>query len=387
MDHHAFIFAYISICFLILGVKFNKKKYWFISPCLLFLSFFSKQIPAAYFGVFLIFFLIIFIFLVKEKLINVVYFILGSSFSILLFFIVIFLNDIPIKNFINQYIFYPIEIGKDRSSRFNFDLKNTIFQFKFIYFAILPYFFSFLFSIRKKNKNESKIEILIFLLIVGLFLIFIYSQLMTLNQILIFFIIPFFLVFSKLYNEQNKFKNIIFLYIILIFIISLTKYHIRFNIDKKFMELSGVNFEIAEDAILLDKKFSKLKWITPKFKDNPKKEIDLLLASKKFLEKEENNYIIMTDYQFLPAFIGLKTVSPNKWYDGQSIPEQKNRYFKDYLKFFLKKLDTQNIKYVYLLDKDKSYLEIIFEDKSCLDFKEINELLIRANIKKCDLAV
>ena len=27
------------------------------------------------------------------------------------------------------------------------------------------------------------------------------------------------------------------------------------------MELSGVNFEIAEDAILLDKKFSKLKWI------------------------------------------------------------------------------------------------------------------------------
>ena len=385
MDHHAFFFFFILICFLILVVKFDKKKYWLISPFFLFLSFFSKQIPSAYIGIFLIFFLILYFFLKKDKLANILYYLFSVFFSISLFIFILYFNEIPFKNFINQYLFYPIDIGNERYVNFKFDLKNTVFQFKFIYFSVIPYFFSFIYFFRKINKEDKKNEILIFSLIIGLFVIFIYAQLMTLNQVLIFFIIPFFLVFSKLYSQNYDQKNLVFFYIILIFLISLTKYHIRFNIDKKFMELSGVDFEISEDAILLDKKLSGIRWITPKFKYNPKKEIELLLTSKKHLEKQDENYILITDYQFLPAIMNLKTISPNKWYDGQSIPEKNNKYFKNYLNFFIKKLNAQNIKYVYLLDKDKSYLEIIFEDKSCLDFEVINDLLIQANIKECNL--
>ena len=55
----------------------------------------------------------------------------------------VFVNEIPIKNIINQYFFYPITVGQDRGDLLNFDLKNTIFQFKYLYFAIIPYLFIF----------------------------------------------------------------------------------------------------------------------------------------------------------------------------------------------------------------------------------------------------
>ena len=75
------------------------------------------------------------------------------------------------------------------------------------------------------------------------------------------------------------------------------KYHDRFNNDK-FMELADANFDNAVDAKIIDEKFKGLQWITNKFMDNPKKELNLLNESKDIIKKSNFNYVIISDYQF-----------------------------------------------------------------------------------------
>ena len=87
------------------------------------------------------------------------------------------------------------------------------------------------------------------------------------------------------------------------------------------MELNNANFDKAIDADILDEKFKGLKWITNKFMDNPKKELNLLIESKNVMKKSNFNYVIITDYQFFPILLNLKTASPAKWYDAMSVPE------------------------------------------------------------------
>ena len=47
------------------------------------------------------------------------------------------------------------------------------------------------------------------------------------------------------------------------------------------MELIDANFDKAVDAKIIDEKFKGLQWISYKYKDNPKKELNLLVKSKK----------------------------------------------------------------------------------------------------------
>ena len=107
----------------------------------------------------------------------------------ILFFLIIFLvNKIPIQNFLIQYIYYPMTIGESRTSNINFDFKNTFFQFKFIYISLLPLLIAAFALVNTKYKNaENKKDILVLIVVFSSTLIFIYSQLLTKNQVLIFF--------------------------------------------------------------------------------------------------------------------------------------------------------------------------------------------------------
>ncbi len=212
-------------------------------------------------------------------------------------------------------------IGDDRFERLSLSINNTVLQFKFLYLAIIPYLAIFFLFIRSKiSKEEKNEEILVFIVILSMFLIFGYSQLMTQNQILIFFVIPFFLAISHLYNDKFYKNKIIFVFIISVFLISTVKFHFRFNEGKKFMELAGVNFDLAVDASQLDKRLSNLKWITKEFEKNPQEEINLLIDIKNVLFNEKEKFILMTDYQILSALVSNKNISPNKWYDARSVP-------------------------------------------------------------------
>jgi len=59
VDYHGYFFSIIFIYFLILAIKYEKNKYWFLLPILFFLSFFSKQTPISYILIY-VFFLIIY---------------------------------------------------------------------------------------------------------------------------------------------------------------------------------------------------------------------------------------------------------------------------------------------------------------------------------------
>ena len=386
MDHHAVIFSLVAVCCFIIGVNKNRNKYWFFCALFIVFSFFSKQIPSAYL-VFLISCSILFLkILFKEKNLNdVLFFILGGLFGLSIFLLIFLFNKIPIHSFLLQYIYYPMALGDLRANSLNLDFKNLIAQFKFIYLALFPLIFVF-YSILKKNYRNKNLEKDLFILIfVSLScVVFIYSQLLTRNQVLIFFLVPFYLGISNHYViKYLKTKHMIY-FIAIILCISVVKYHLRFNQDKKFMELSNVNFNLSVDAKILDDKLSNLNWITPRFSKNPSEEIKYLQEVKSILLKDNKSKILITDYQFFPAIIENNNFSPNKWYDDLSVPTKKNKFFSQYKDFYLSKIKSQKIKNIYIIGEDKKiFIEDIFET-DCIYSQQLNEILIKLNIEKCN---
>lgn len=385
VDHHGVIFSVISLMFLILGLKKQKKIYYFLSSNFLVFSFFSKQIPSAYLGVLFFVTTLFFCLLVKQKKF-LFYFIYGGLSGLGLFLVIFFFQGIELNNIFIQYILYPMSIGSNRISSFNFDLKNVFFQFKFIYLSIFPLFFLVIYLVSYKKKNQFIfLNILTLFCIFLSFCVFIYSQIITKNQILIFFLIPFFLALSIYFiTPFFKKKNFLINLIILLMLFTTVKYHLRFNENKKFMELVNADFRNAVNAEVLDKKLSGLQWITPYYLNNPDYELKMLRKVKNDIILDNSNKIIITDYQILPAITNTKFLAPNKWFDNLSVPQINNKFFFIYKRFFLSKLKEQNIQTIYLVGKEKLYfLEIILDKKNCLNTTNINEIAIKLNISNC----
>lgn len=393
MDHHATIFSLSSMIILILAFKKNTNLYWFLSPLLLGVSFFSKQIPSAF--LILLFLFLIFFYLKINKfknLSNLVYFIFGLIFFFLALSTLVFIYNIPPNNILTQYFLYPLGIGDMRTNSLNLDFKNLILQFKFIYISLIPLFVAgFSLIIIKKKTLQNKIDILIFFAVAASTLIFIFTQLITKNQILIFFLIPFVLAISHYFtisNHTNKFikkyKKIIKYILILILITTVFKYHVRFNVEKKFMELSDVNINVGVPGDTLDSSLKGLMWVTPQFANNPNLEISLLKDVKDKIILDKRRKIILSDYQILPHLTKTKQFAPNKWFDNLSVPDKKNDYFDVYKNFFKKKLEEQRIEVIYIVgDKKKQYIENIFVNPSCYSENKINQITKEIYIKNC----
>lgn len=386
MDHHGVIFSLISISFLILAFLKDKKKFWFLSSLFIVFSFFSKQIPSAYISIILTITVLIYLSFIKEiKKNNFIYFLIGGFFGILLFLIIFIVNNIPVQNFLIQYIYYPMTIGEARKVKLTFDFNSIFLKFKFIYFSLIPFLIVGISLTIKKFKNiEIKKDILIFFFVLGSIGIFIYSQLLTQNQILIFFLIPFCLALSHSYIL--KYFNIkIINFFIIFFLIAVTlKYHLRYNVERYFMELKNVNFETAVDAKILDKKLHGLKWITPEFANDPSLELNLLLEVKNKILSDNTNKIIIGEYQILPAITNNVNYVPNKWLDSLSIPRNNNKYFKTYKNFFISKLRKQNISTIYVVGNVETEAILkIFDKKDCTRKKFLNRISAKIIMKDC----
>ncbi len=389
VDHHASIFSIMSLYSLILGIYMKKNLFWFLIPIFLIFSFFSKQIPSSYLLVIFSIGIIYFLFISEKKIKKVIFsnLIMGSFFSILLVALIFYVNEIPVKNFLIQYIYYPLSIGANRENELVFSFSSYVSQFKFIYISIAPLLVIIFLLFRKKKKDlnfkEDIISILIFFISI---LIFIYYQLLTFNQNFIFFLIPISLGFTHVFVTKYYNNKYISCVLLVILIFSTTKYHIRFNEDKKFMELQNVSFEKTVDGGHLDSSFKGLKWITPMFKENPSEEIKLLLDTKNILSKINNNKIIISDYMFFSAILKNKFASPNKFYDKVSIPSKDNKYYIEYKKFFLERIKENNIEKIYFVGKhiyEMYFFEEFIEENKCLELNELNTFLAEADIKNC----
>lgn len=385
MDHHSAIFSLIAVIFLFLSIQSIKNNYWFLIPIFLFSSFLSKQIPSAYLSILFLIIVLIFIYLENYKRINFLFqLLLGGIVPAFLLTVLFWLNDIPFKNFFTQYIFFPYEIGAERSSKLGFDLNNIFSRFKFIYFSLMPLFLIAVKMYSREylgNHEVKKDFLLIFLTIFSVF-IFIYSQILTNNQILIFFLVPFCLGVSHYFVEKYFNKKIIINFLLIILLISTFKFHIRFNENKKFMEFTNTDFKTAVDAEILDKSLKGLNWISSNYKNSPNIEINLLKEAKQNIKADLSNKIIISDYQILQSISGIKEIAPNKWFDVLSVPDKKNKYFDEYKNFFIKKVLQQNISTIYVVGDKELFLKDMF-DTECFERKKINEIVNKLSIKEC----
>mgnify|MGYP001339855304 CR=1 FL=1 len=231
-------------------------------------------------------------------------------------------------------------------------------------------------------KQKDFVVSLLFLGSVG---ILIYFQLLTKNQVLIFFLIPISAAYSHAYTIKYFNKKYLIYFILVIFIFTTIKYHVRFNQNRKFIELVSADFNLAEDAAKLDKRLKGLKWITPHYPNKPLNEINLLIDTKNILSEKKGEKIIITDYQFFSSMLNNKFASPNKWYDDRSIPDKKNKYYNMHKNFFLNKIKKNEIKYLFFIGKNKSemyFFEEFLNENECVISNELNELLFNSRLIK-----
>ena len=387
-DHHSIIFSLIGFYILYFATSRKKYIYWLLLPFPLFIAFFSKQVPAGYFFLLLVLFFI-FYFLTKEGKIKYLIALIISSFS-LIFLLLFYLNfnKIYAQDFIIQYFLFPQTIGQDRINNLNlnFYLLKLVNEFKFITFGALLYLIIIFKKYLINRVNFKFINFLNFILFLSIIFILITNQILTKNQNLISFLIPIILgtIHSEILYKKNKYK--LFIYFLLIFAcLSTIKYHLRYNIDRKFMELQNINKSNFQDAENLSKKLKGLKWITPMFSNDPEKEIEFLNVSISYLKNNNKKKIILTEYQFILAEINYKIYSPNRWYttDGVSYPLNQNKYFGYYKKFYKNVLSRNEIDTIFtILPINIDNIQFLFE-KNCIKTIQINEILYEHNIKDC----
>tara|TARA_B100001013_G_C24610487_1_gene442938 strand:- start:147 stop:1712 length:1566 start_codon:yes stop_codon:yes gene_type:complete len=361
VDHHSAFFSLLGIYSFLLAINNQRKLYWMIMPIFLGLAFLSKQVPAAYIILSVGFILFLYSINIREYS-CIKYSLISSVFFV---FCVLFFGKfqgIELSSFLDQYIFYPQAVGAERFKNLNFTYKGTIDHFKFIYLAIIPLFYVNFKKIFYKKNYIKHNDFYIFLSLFFLTFSLILSQQLTKNQTFIFFLIPILAAFSQisLIGIKLKYKKLIYLFIVLICLLTTIKYHLRFNEDRKFHELQNVNFDLLIDARKIDEKLSGLNWISFQYKNNPEKEIDLINQIQYYLKKDSRNKMVITNYSFFSIILNQNLFSPNRGFadDGTSHPLKGSEYAKKYeelMRYLIKKNKISVIYVVNSLDSRKIF--------------------------------
>ena len=246
-------------------------------------------------------------------------------------------------------------------------------------------------SYKKIIKGRTFLKNNDFLIILSLILsslALIAHQLMTINGMFIFFIIPIMAAFSHIFLlKYYKSRNYLLYLSILLSVISSMHYTNKYILTRDFADLSEVNLKNTIDAKILDEKLSGLKWITPLYPSEPKKEITRLNKAINIIKNDPRNKTIITDYQFISVILSTYDNSPSQvWFINHILNEDKeSKYFKIYKDFFINKLRENKVKIVYIVKPmwagDK-FIERGF-DKDCLKKTKITEILDSYLLEQC----
>tara|TARA_Y100000310_G_C20688153_1_gene820446 strand:- start:801 stop:2384 length:1584 start_codon:yes stop_codon:yes gene_type:complete len=391
VDHHAAFLSLLGIYCFILALNNQKNFYWVLMPIFFGVSFFSKQVPGSYIiiplGMTIIFYSII-----KRELNPIKYSCLGSLIFIVLVILIGTIQGISLNAFLTQYIIYPQNIADNRFDNFNFSFEGFINHYKFILLAIVPLaYLNIKNLINNKNYIKGK-DFYVFLAILSYSFGLIFHQMLTKNQIFIYFLCPLLFAFLKIYlnNNLDKFKTIIFLIILILSFFITAKYHLRFNEHRKFHELINVNFDLSKEAYLIDKKLRGLKWITPYYKDNPEGEINFLKYTLETLKKDKRKKMVITNYLFFSTILNEKLYSPSRTYTlgGISFPVKGNKYFLKYKSYFSEIIKNNKIKVIYIISSDyivEDRFVYDYLDKACINEHSFTKQLKKFEIAKCEL--
>ena len=376
VDHHSTIFVILAFYSLILGIKKNKFFSWFIIPFLLCLAFLCKQTPSVYALVTISIIIIAFIILNPEKFKDIFFSLFYGSILALIFLICFFyFTKIPLDNFWLQYILYAKSIGDQRFYAMTLSFQSIFIQYKFIYIPLILLFFSLFTKLKKFRKNNQ--DFFIIISIIAFCLLLIFHQMLTLNQIYIFFLIPLLTAFAHIFFVPVLNKNRILLYLTIIFcIFSVIKYHYRFNEERKFNELQNVDLKKSINAEILHSSLSGLKWITMNFPDKPEDEINALKKSMDIIKNDKRKKSLITAYQFIAPALLIYDYSPNQWHHPTvSFPIKGQKYFKLYKSFFINNLQQNNIEVVYSIGKTEEKILGLILANNCFQTKKEGKII------------
>ncbi len=384
-DHHTLIFCILALYSFILAIYKKNNLYWFLIPILLGFSFLSKQAPTIH-VIFLITILSIIFFIKSKNLSNFLFALSGGITTLILFLALLSLGDINLNDFLIQYFSYPMSLGGSRLEwLFPFEFKRIIWRYKLQYLSILVLIYLFIkFSFEKKREKFS--DYLIIISVIIFCLLTIMHQLMTINAIFIYCLIPIFCGLSHIYSKKYLKKvKVVGNFLIALTLCSTFYYYSYYVKNRTFMDLRNVNLENAIDGIEIHPKLSKIKWITMFYPNEPSKEASNIKLALKVLNEDKSEKIIVTDYQFISVFLKQYDFSPTRfWYDFHGYPTEENVYFKYWKEFVLKKIRKNNIKNIYVLKPlhgEAKPLENIL--KSCYQKKIISETFYKLILNNC----
>ena len=269
---------------------------------------------------------------------------------------------------------------------FPLEFNRFVLRYKLIYISLsIPIYFLF------KNffKNYSSIlskESLIFLLLLGTLFIFIAHQLMTINGMFIFFLIPVFSGFSHIYLKFFKQKKGFINFFLILSLISTIYYHHKYISKRDTLILRNVDLNKSVNALVLDNKLKNLKWITHHYPDNPEDEIKYLLDSIKVIAKDDRAKMLVTDYQFISVILSINDNSAARiWWRHHIYPSPDKKYFENWKDFLLNKILKEKIEVIYTIHPLEGEKDIFsgLIDKSCVSKKEVNKILVMQKLKKC----
>ena len=384
VDHHSTFFIILAFYGLILSIKTNNSNYYFFIPTILCLSFLSKQTPAAYAIILISILILIISFFYKQKRVEILKkFIFGSIIALSFLFLFFFITKINLDDFIQQYIFFFFLIGEERITNYKFNIFNEIFKYKFISYFIFLLLFTL---IKLKLKNSLNIDASFILVICVIFaLLLIFHQMISLNQNFIFFVIPFLCGIFHCYYKKIFKLNYFLIASLLICIFSIGKYHFRFNEERKFNELEGIDISRAVDAKVLDKRLSGLKWITFYNPNNPQEELDNLKEAMNLFKNNLSQKMLITDYQIIAPILDIYDNSPNQWHHPSvSFPLKNSKYFEVYKDYFIKKIKKEEIKFIFETREDtredNALIISLILNKNCFAKERVGKLLIKVKL-------
>ena len=389
LDLHATFFSLIAIYLTFSAIKNPEKKLnWFLIVMFYYISFLSKQVPAAYLVIINILIILPYL-LINKNFKPIVIIVLSVIFFLFLTLLMLKITNINFGLFFIQYLEYPRSIGSERFDNFNISIETTFNKYKFILIPSLILSYIKIKKLFSKKINFYSIEFTIFLILLSFTLCLIFHQLLTKNQIYIYFLIPLNLAFLQIELEKSNIKLKLFLTYLIMFLLFFlsTKYHVRFNETRKFHELENTDLSRYVDAGTLDKSLKGNLWISPFYKGEPKDEITMLKKIKNEIDKKPNEIMVITHYLFLDSITAKKLNSPSRTHtlDGASIPIIKNKYFDYYKNYFKSKIINQNIEKIYFIKNENISIKIFTNlfSKNCYTRYE-DDLFIYFSIdKKC----
>ena len=306
---------------------------------------------------------------------------------ILLFLSYVYFQKISFQSILIQYFLYPMSLGETRLEwLFPFEFQRFVFRHKLIYIALtIPIFLLFR-SIYKNVYSIIEKDNLIFILLVGTLLIFITHQLMTINGLYIFFLIPVFAGFSHVFSKDLKKKKYLINFFLILSLISTIYYHQKYISKRDTLLLRESDLSKSVNAKVLSNKLKNLRWLTHHYPNDPNYEIKNLIETMKIIEKDNRKKMIVTDYQFLTVELSMRDNSAARiWWRHHIYPVPGYKYYEEWKSFLLTKINRENIEVIYTIHPLEGENDI-FEgmlNQECYSKEKISKILTVQELKNC----